>query len=206
MKAGRIKQWAAGQSPQWHCRSSPMHRPSRRPTDTGCRRPSRWQLNMGEGVTAQSMNAYSAHMLALWICVAIGILVFGAMAVAMFKFRHSKGAVAGQGLHPQHQARDHLDRGPGRAAGADGVPGHQQADRDVRHPRRRDDRQGHRLPVDVEVRLPRRRRDASPAASTARATRSARAASTRDRSRTIRTTCSTSTTPWCCRPTPRSAS
>ena len=48
---------------------------------------------MGEGVTAQSMNAYAAHMLALWICVAIGILVFGAMAVAMFKFRHSKGAV-----------------------------------------------------------------------------------------------------------------
>jgi cytochrome c oxidase subunit 2 len=48
---------------------------------------------MGEGVTAQSLNAYSAHMMALWICVAIGILVFGAMAVAMFKFRHSKGAV-----------------------------------------------------------------------------------------------------------------
>ena len=39
------------------------------------------------------MNAYYAHMLALWICVVIGVLVFGAMAVAMFKFRHSKGAV-----------------------------------------------------------------------------------------------------------------
>nr|WP_231118344.1 cytochrome c oxidase subunit II [Lysobacter silvisoli] len=56
--------------------------------------PKPWQLNMGRGVTAQSVNAYEAHMLALWICVAIGILVFGAMAVAMFKFRHSKGAVA----------------------------------------------------------------------------------------------------------------
>ena len=62
-------------------------------SDTWTNAPQRWQLNMGEGVTAQSMNAYSAHMLALWICVAIGILVFGAMAVAMFKFRHSKGAV-----------------------------------------------------------------------------------------------------------------
>jgi cytochrome c oxidase subunit 2 len=62
-------------------------------SDTWTNAPHRWQLNMGEGVTAQSMNAYSAHMLALWICVAIGILVFGAMAVAMFKFRHSKGAV-----------------------------------------------------------------------------------------------------------------
>nr|WP_242691403.1 cytochrome c oxidase subunit II [Lysobacter enzymogenes] len=55
--------------------------------------PKPWQLNMGKGVTAQSMNAHSAHMLALWICVVIGILVFGAMAVAMFKFRKSKGAV-----------------------------------------------------------------------------------------------------------------
>jgi cytochrome c oxidase subunit II len=62
-------------------------------SDTWTNAPHRWRLNMGEGVTAQSMNAYSAHMLALWICVAIGILVFGAMAVAMFKFRHSKGAV-----------------------------------------------------------------------------------------------------------------
>ena len=61
--------------------------------DTWTNAPHRWQLNMGEGVTAQSMNAYSAHMLALWICIGIGVLVFGAMAVAMFKFRHSKGAV-----------------------------------------------------------------------------------------------------------------
>jgi cytochrome c oxidase subunit 2 len=62
--------------------------------DTWSNAPERWQLNMSEGVTAQSANAFSAHMLALWICVVIGILVFGAMAVAMFKFRHSKGAVA----------------------------------------------------------------------------------------------------------------
>ncbi|WP_407061005.1 cytochrome c oxidase subunit II [Agrilutibacter solisilvae] len=61
--------------------------------DTWSNAPHRWQLNMGEGVTAQSANAYEAHMLALWICVVIGILVFGAMAVAMFRFRHSKGAV-----------------------------------------------------------------------------------------------------------------
>jgi len=63
-------------------------------SDTWSNAPHRWQLNMGQGVTAQSANAYSAHMLALWICVVIGILVFGAMAVAMFRFRHSKGAVA----------------------------------------------------------------------------------------------------------------
>jgi len=54
--------------------------------------PKPWQLNMGKGVTASSQNAYDAHMLALWICFGIGVIVFGAMAVAMFKFRKSKGA------------------------------------------------------------------------------------------------------------------
>ncbi|MFZ5635080.1 MAG: cytochrome c oxidase subunit II [Pseudomonadota bacterium] len=54
--------------------------------------PQRWQLNMGKGVTESSAHAYDAHMLALWICVVIGLIVFGAMAVAMFKFRKSKGA------------------------------------------------------------------------------------------------------------------
>lgn len=55
--------------------------------------PERWQLNMGRGVTQSSQNAYDAHMLALWICVIIGLIVFGTMAYAMFKFRKSKGAV-----------------------------------------------------------------------------------------------------------------
>jgi cytochrome c oxidase subunit 2 len=54
--------------------------------------PVRWQLNMPEGVTRTAENAYSMHMLMLWICVVIGVAVFGAMAVAMFKFRKSKGA------------------------------------------------------------------------------------------------------------------
>ncbi|MEJ1097191.1 MULTISPECIES: cytochrome c oxidase subunit II [unclassified Pseudoxanthomonas] len=61
--------------------------------------PKRWQLNMGRGVTTSSNHAYDAHMVALWVCVVIGILVFGAMAYAMFKFRKSKGAVAAQFSH-----------------------------------------------------------------------------------------------------------
>lgn len=55
--------------------------------------PVRWQLNLTPGVTATSQNAYHAHMIMLWICIIIGIVVFGAMGYAMFKFRHSKGAV-----------------------------------------------------------------------------------------------------------------
>ena len=54
--------------------------------------PVRWQLNMPEGVTRTAQNAYDMHMLMLWICVVIGIVVFGAMGYAMFKFRKSKGA------------------------------------------------------------------------------------------------------------------
>ena len=54
--------------------------------------PVRWQLNMPEGVTRTAHNAYDMHMLMLWICVVIGIVVFGAMGYAMFKFRKSKGA------------------------------------------------------------------------------------------------------------------
>ncbi|SOD55446.1 cytochrome c oxidase subunit 2 [Pseudoxanthomonas wuyuanensis] len=61
--------------------------------------PKPWQLNMGRGVTTSSNHAYDAHMVALWVCVVIGIIVFGAMAYAMFKFRHSKGAVPAQFSH-----------------------------------------------------------------------------------------------------------
>jgi cytochrome c oxidase subunit II len=61
--------------------------------------PQPWQLNMGRGVTESANHAYEAHMFALWICVAIGVLVFGAMGYAMVKFRKSKGAVAAQFSH-----------------------------------------------------------------------------------------------------------
>lgn len=61
--------------------------------------PKPWQLNMGRGVTTSSQHAYDAHMIALYVCVVIGIIVFGAMAYAMFKFRKSKGAVAAQFSH-----------------------------------------------------------------------------------------------------------
>ncbi len=55
--------------------------------------PQLWQLNMTDGVTTSSQNAYDSHMLMFWVCVVIGIVVFGAMGLAMFKFRKSKGAV-----------------------------------------------------------------------------------------------------------------
>lgn len=61
--------------------------------------PVAWQLNMTQGVTQTSQNAYDAHMYVLWVCVVIGVIVFAAMAYAMFKFRKSKGAVPAKFTH-----------------------------------------------------------------------------------------------------------
>jgi len=55
------------------------------------------QLNMTKGVSTWS--PYAMHMVALWVCVVIGILVFGAMFIAMFRFRKSRGAVAEKWAH-----------------------------------------------------------------------------------------------------------
>lgn len=53
-----------------------------------------WVWNMPEGVTETSQDVYGLHMLIFWICCAIGVLVFGAMAYSMFAHRKSKGAQA----------------------------------------------------------------------------------------------------------------
>jgi cytochrome c oxidase subunit 2 len=50
-------------------------------------------LNMPEGVTELSKKIYDLHMIIFWVCVAIGVVVFGVMAYAIVTFRKSKGAV-----------------------------------------------------------------------------------------------------------------
>ena len=52
-----------------------------------------WQLNMTQGVTSTSHEAYDLHMLVLWICTIVGIAVFAVMIYAISTFRKSKGAV-----------------------------------------------------------------------------------------------------------------
>ena len=49
------------------------------------------ELNMPIGVTALSREIYDLHMLIFWICVAIGVVVFGAMAISMVLHRKSRG-------------------------------------------------------------------------------------------------------------------
>ncbi|QKX16631.1 cytochrome c oxidase subunit II [Microbulbifer sp. YPW1] len=56
----------------------------------------RWGVNMTQGVTEVSRTTYDLHMLIFWICVAIGIVVFGVMFYSMWRHRKSKGYKAAQ--------------------------------------------------------------------------------------------------------------
>jgi len=48
-------------------------------------------MNMTKGVTDLSLEVYNLHMLVVWVCVVIGVLVFGVMAYSMINHRKSKG-------------------------------------------------------------------------------------------------------------------
>ena len=60
-------------------------------------------INLPRGVSVLSREIHDMHMIMLWICAAIAVLTFGAMIVAMVRFRKSKGAVADQKM--LHNAR-----------------------------------------------------------------------------------------------------
>ncbi|MGH8140618.1 MAG: cytochrome c oxidase subunit II [Steroidobacteraceae bacterium] len=51
-------------------------------------------LNMTQGVTDMSRKIYDLHMLIFWVCVAIAVVVFGAMVWSIVNYRKSRGAVA----------------------------------------------------------------------------------------------------------------
>jgi cytochrome c oxidase subunit 2 len=50
-------------------------------------------LNLRVGVTELSREIYGLHMLVLWVCVAIAVVVFAVMIYSIATFRKSKGAV-----------------------------------------------------------------------------------------------------------------
>lgn len=55
-----------------------------------------YALNLVQGVTQISHDLYDLHMLILWICVFIGIGVFGTMFYSIYHHRKSRGHVASQ--------------------------------------------------------------------------------------------------------------
>lgn len=50
-----------------------------------------YTLNMTRGVSPTSQDIYNLHMLILWVCVAIGILVYALMIYAIIRHRKSTG-------------------------------------------------------------------------------------------------------------------
>jgi len=50
-----------------------------------------YTLNLMEGVTSISKDVYGLHMLVLWVCVFIGIAVFGTMFYSIYFHRKSRG-------------------------------------------------------------------------------------------------------------------
>ena len=60
-----------------------------------------WAVNMPVGVTSISREIYSIHMIIFWICVVIGVGVFGVMFYSMWKHRKSQGAKAAN-FHESH--------------------------------------------------------------------------------------------------------
>jgi cytochrome c oxidase subunit 2 len=58
-----------------------------------------WALNMPKGVTDMSVETYDLHMMVFWVCVAIGVGVFGVMIYSLIMHRKSKGAQAASFSH-----------------------------------------------------------------------------------------------------------
>ena len=56
--------------------------------------PEKSDYNMPVGVTEISKDIFDLHMLIMWVCVWIGVVVFGIMFWSLWKYRKSSGAVA----------------------------------------------------------------------------------------------------------------
>ena len=67
------------------------------PGESGWRKP--WGLNLPEGVTSLSQQAYDLHMLVFYIVCAIGAFVFIGIFYSIWKFRRSVGAKPAQFHH-----------------------------------------------------------------------------------------------------------
>lgn len=55
-----------------------------------------WELNLPRGVTEITREVYDLHMLIFWVCVVIGVGVFGVMVYSIYAHRKSRGVQASQ--------------------------------------------------------------------------------------------------------------
>lgn len=57
------------------------------------------EVNMPRGVTPLSVSHYKLHMIILWVCIVIGVLVFTAMFTSIILHRKSRGVTPAQFSH-----------------------------------------------------------------------------------------------------------
>ncbi len=50
-----------------------------------------WAVNLPRGVSEISREVYDMHMMVLYICIVIGVVVFGAMCISILRHRKSRG-------------------------------------------------------------------------------------------------------------------
>ncbi|MDN5862423.1 MAG: cytochrome c oxidase subunit II, partial [Salinisphaera sp.] len=55
-----------------------------------------WELNMPRGVTDMTHEVYWLHMMIFWVCVVIGVLVFGVMIYSLIMHRKARGVKPAQ--------------------------------------------------------------------------------------------------------------
>lgn len=53
-----------------------------------------WELNMPKGVTDMTHEVWGLHMMIFWVCVALGVGVFGVMLYSIIRHRKSRGVEA----------------------------------------------------------------------------------------------------------------
>ena len=116
-------------------------------------------LNMTEGVSILSKEIYGLHMTIFYWCVAIGVVVFGVMIYSLVKFRKSQGAQADTTLVHSTKVEIIWTVIPILILVAMAVPTAKRPHQDRGHGRRHARHQGHRLPVEVGIRIPRPERE-----------------------------------------------
>ena len=55
-----------------------------------------WQMNMYRGVTPISHDIYDLHVIAMYVCAGIGVVVFSVMIYALIYHRKSRGHQAAE--------------------------------------------------------------------------------------------------------------
>jgi cytochrome c oxidase subunit II len=58
-----------------------------------------WAINLPQGVTELSAETYHLHMMVLWWCVGISVVVFGAMIFTIVRHRKSRGVTPAKFSH-----------------------------------------------------------------------------------------------------------